>query len=203
MSVPRTLFRGIGFFCFFLVFFCFPRVFLVFGSGSFYRLLGPPKTKKPRGKPKKQKKPKKTKGFSGMSGPRILFRSIVFFFLGFFFRFFWFSSSFFDFSLRKLLSATRTTNNPRTSRKTKKNRKNTVFSGMSGPLSSDAVMFYVFFFVLWFSCFWFLVVVAAPPPQKINLFSFKPYHPLICLHLFFALFNASCSCSQKINKSRS
>ena len=88
-------------------------------------------------------------------------------FLGFF-RFFWFSSSFFDFWLRKLLSATRTTNNPKTSRKTKKTEKNKVFSGMSGPLSSDAVVFYVFFFffVLWFSCFCFLVVVAAPPPEN-------------------------------------
>ena len=46
--------------CFYVVF-GFPRVFLVFGSGSFYRLLGPPKTKKPRGKPKKTKKPKKPK----------------------------------------------------------------------------------------------------------------------------------------------
>ena len=63
MSGPRTLFRGIGFFGFFgfLGFFGFPRVFLIFGSGSFYRLLGPPKTKKPRGKPKKTKKPKKPK----------------------------------------------------------------------------------------------------------------------------------------------
>ena len=47
MSGPRTLFRGI-------VFFCFPRVFWVLGSGSFHRLLGPPKTQKPRGKPKKK-----------------------------------------------------------------------------------------------------------------------------------------------------
>ena len=38
-----------------------PPVLHVFGSGSFYRLLGPPKTKKPRGKPKKTKKPKKPK----------------------------------------------------------------------------------------------------------------------------------------------
>ena len=58
MSGPRTLFRGIGFFGFlvFFVFFGFLRVFLIFGSGSFYRLLGPPITQKPRGKPKKQEK---------------------------------------------------------------------------------------------------------------------------------------------------
>ena len=151
MSGPRTLFRGIGFFGF-LGFFGFPRVFLIFGSGSFYRLLGPPKTKKPRGKPKKPKKPKKqkkNKGFSGMSGPRTLFRGIGFFgFLGFFLFFFCFPRVFFDFWFRKLLSATRTTNNPKTSRKTKKTEKNTVFSGMSRPLSSDAVVFYVFFFFL-------------------------------------------------------
>ena len=57
MSGPRTLFRGIVFFVFFgfLGFFGFPRVFLIFGSGSFYRLLGPPITQKPRGKPKKIK----------------------------------------------------------------------------------------------------------------------------------------------------
>ena len=47
MSGPRTLFRGIGFFVFF-GFFGFPRVFLVLGSGSFYRLLRLPKTQKPR-----------------------------------------------------------------------------------------------------------------------------------------------------------
>ena len=57
MSGPRTLFRGIGFF----VFFGFPRVFLVLGSGSFYRLLRLPKTQKPRKKQKKLKKTKKPK----------------------------------------------------------------------------------------------------------------------------------------------
>ena len=157
MFGPRALFRG--FFCFF----CFPRVFLVFWSGSFYRLLGPPKTKKPRGKPKKtkrQKQTKKTKDSQECLGQGLCSEALFFFL---------FSSSFFGFWLRKLLSATRTTNNLKTSRKTKKTEKNAVFSGMSGPLSSDAVVFYLFFlffFVLWFACFCFWVMVAAPPPEN-------------------------------------
>ena len=44
----------------FFCFFGFPRVFLVLGSGGFYRLLRLPKTKKPRTKTKKNKK---NKGF--------------------------------------------------------------------------------------------------------------------------------------------
>ena len=72
-SLAQTFLRILCFFVFFC--FCFPRfigfwfrtllsaivffvfvflVFLVFGSGSFYRLLGPPKTQKPREKPKKK-----------------------------------------------------------------------------------------------------------------------------------------------------
>ena len=54
-----------------------------------------------------------------MSGPRTLFRGIVFFV----FLFFWFSSSFFGFGLRKLLSATKTTKNSKTSKKPKKLKK--------------------------------------------------------------------------------
>ena len=80
MSGPRTLFRGIGFFGFFgfLGFFGFPRVFLIFGSGSFYRLLGPPKTKKPRGKPKKTKKPKKPKDSQECLGQGLCSEALVF-----------------------------------------------------------------------------------------------------------------------------
>ena len=70
MSGPRTFFGDIGFFVFF-GFFGFPRVFLVFGSGSFCRLLRLPKTQKP------WKKTPTKKGLSGMCGPRALFRSIV------------------------------------------------------------------------------------------------------------------------------
>ena len=77
-----------------------------------------------------------------MSGPRTLFRGIGFFGFLVFFVFFGFPRVFFDFWLRKLLSATRATKN------LEENQKNTVFSGMSGPLSSDAVVFYVFFFFL-------------------------------------------------------
>ena len=87
MSGPRTLFRRIVFF------FCFSRVFLFFGSGSFYLLLGPPKTQKPRGKPKKlnlkNKKNQRILRNVWAPGPRTLFRGIVFFVV------FWFSSSFF------------------------------------------------------------------------------------------------------------
>ena len=166
------------------VVFGFPRVFLVFGSGSFYRLLGPPKTKKPWGKPKKTKDSQECLG-QGLCSEAL---------------FFLFSSSFFGFLIRKLLSATRTTNNLKTSRKTKKTENNTVFSGMSGPLSSDAVVFYLFFlffFVLWFACFCFWVMVAAPPRKQ----TYSPGKPITHEFVFnnwvFALFNASCSCSKK------
>ena len=91
MSGPRTLFRGIGFFGF-LGFFGFPRVFLIFGSGSFYRLLGPPKTKKPRGKPKKTKKPKKqkkkTKDSQECLGQGLCSEALVFLFFLVFLEFF-------------------------------------------------------------------------------------------------------------------
>ena len=77
MSGPRTLFRGIVFFGFF----GFPLVFLVFGSGGFYRLLGPPKTQKGR---------KQKKGLSGMCecvGQELCSEAL-------FFVVFWFFSSF-------------------------------------------------------------------------------------------------------------
>ena len=134
MSGLRTLFRGIGFFG-------FPRVFLIFDSGSFYRLLGPPKNLEEN---QKNLKDKKNKGFSGMSGPRTLFRGIDFL------CFFGFPRVFSDFWLRKHLSATRITNNPKTSRKTKKTKG---FSGMSGlrtffRCSGVSCVFLVF--VSWF-----------------------------------------------------
>ena len=102
-----------------------------------------------------------------MSGPRTLFRGIGFFgFLGFFF--FWFSSSFFDFWLRKLLSATRTTNNPKTSRKTKKNRKKhsvlrnvwAPFFRCSGVLCVFLFFCFVVFLFLFFGC------GSRPPPPE-------------------------------------
>ena len=53
MSRPRTMFRGIVF-----LFFWFSSIFLVFGSGSFYRLLKLPKTQKPRKKNKNKQQKK-------------------------------------------------------------------------------------------------------------------------------------------------
>ena len=96
-----------------------------------------------------------------MSGPRTLFRGIVFFF--------WFSSSVFGFWLRKLLTATRTTKNPKTSRKTKKTGKKTQYSQEClGPFLQMQWFLFVFliFCVLWSSCFCFLVLVVAPPPEN-------------------------------------
>ena len=108
MSGPRTLFRGIVFF----VFFGFPRVFLVFGSGSFYRLLRLPKTQNLEKNQKKLKKIKNQRILTNVWAKDFVQRHC-------FFCFFWFSSSFFVFWLRKLLSATKTTKNPKTSKKNK------------------------------------------------------------------------------------
>ena len=89
--------------------------------------------------------------------------------------FFWFSSRFLVFWFRKLLSATRTTKNPKTSRK----QKNKGFSGMSGPLSSDALffLFVVFFGLVGFLFFVFLVLVAAPPPPP-EIKNYSPSNPI-------------------------
>ena len=105
------------FFLFFLFFFGFPRVFLVLGSGGFYRLLRLPKTKKPRTKTKKkQKKQKNQRILRNVWAKDFVQRH-------WFFCFFWFSSSFFGFGLWKLLSATKTTKNSKTSKKRKKLKK--------------------------------------------------------------------------------
>ena len=85
------------------------------------------------------------------------------------FFFFWFSSSVFGFWLRKLLTATRTTKNPKTSRKTKKTGKKTQYSQEClGPFLQMQWFLFVFliFCVLWSSCFCFLVLVVAPPPEN-------------------------------------
>ena len=149
---------------------------MVFGSGSFYRLLGPPKPQKPRGKQKK------TKGFSGMSGPRILFRGIGFFgFLGFF----GFPRVFLIFrsgSFYRLLGPP-ITQEPRGKPK-KTEKKHSVLRNVWAPFfrCSDVLRVFLFFC---FVVFLFLVFGCGSRPQKINLFSFKPYHPLICLQLVF------------------
>ena len=115
MSGPRIFFTGIVLY----VVFGFPRVFLVFGSGSFYRLLGPPKPKNLEENQKKQR-------ILGNVWAKDFVQRHCFF------CFFWFSSSFFGFWFRKLLSATRATKTPNTSRKTQKQKKRG-FSGMPGP----------------------------------------------------------------------
>ena len=108
---PRRSWESFVFFCF-----CFPRffgfwfrkllsaivffvfvflVFWVFGSGSFYRLLGPPKTQKPR------EKQKKTNASEQSPWPRRSWESFVFFCFFFCFCF----HRFIGFWFRKLLSA--------------------------------------------------------------------------------------------------
>ena len=77
------------FFCFFC-FFWFSSSFFGFGLRKLLSATKTTKNSKTSKKPKKLKKTKKNKGFWGMSGPRTLFRGIVFV---------WFSSSFFGFWL--------------------------------------------------------------------------------------------------------
>ena len=116
---------------FFFVF-GFPRCFFDFGSGSFYRLLGLPKTKKQPRKTKETQEKQKNKGFSGMSGPRTLFRCIVFVF-----------SSFIlvlgSGSLYRLLGLPRV----KKTKATPKKRKTQCSQACLGPgLSSEALFFY-------------------------------------------------------------
>ena len=152
MSGPRTLFRRI-------VFFCFSRVFLFFGSGSFYLLLGPPKTQKPRGKPKKLnlKNKKKQRILRNVWAKDFVQRHCFFccflvfleFFLGFWF---W-----------KLSSATRIAKNQKTKGTLKQN---TVFSGMSGlrTFFKGIVLFVCFSFFGGFAFFLFFFCFGSRPP---------------------------------------
>ena len=80
--------EALVFFVFF--FFGFPRVFLVFGSGGFYRLLRLPKTQKPRKEPKKTKKTKKTKDSEECLGQGLCSEALVFLVFLVFLEFFWF-----------------------------------------------------------------------------------------------------------------
>ena len=169
MSGPRTLFRGIGFFGFlgFFVFFGFPRVFLIFGSGSFYRLLGPPKTKKPRGKPKKtknleenqkkQKKQKKQRILRNVWAKDFVQRHWFFWFFRFF-CFFGFPRVFLIFgsgSFYRLLGPP-ITQEPRG--KPKKNRKkHSVLRNVWAPFfrCSDVLRVFLFFLLCGFLVFGF------------------------------------------------
>ena len=168
MSGPRTLFRGIGFF----VFFWFSSSFFDFSLRkllSATRTTKNQKTSRKTKKTKKNKKNKKTKGFSGMSGPRTLFRGIVFFvFFGFPRIFLVFGSG----SFYRLLGP------PKPRGKQKKQKKTQCSQECLGPFLQMQWCFMCFLFFLFFGC-------GSRPPQKINLFSFKPYHPLICLQLVF------------------
>ena len=134
MSGPRTLFRGIGFFGF-SCFFGFPRVFLVFSSGSFYRLLRLPKTQKPR------KKTKKTKDSEECLGQGLCSEALVFLV----FLFFWFSSSFFGFGSGSFYRLLRL---PKTQKPRKNHKKKTKDSEecLGQGLCSEALVFLFFWF---------------------------------------------------------
>ena len=165
MSGPRTFFGDIVF-LFFLVFLVFLEFFLVFGSGSFYRLLSLPKTQKPKNleknqtnqkKTKKTKKPKHSEECLGQG----LSSETLFFFVFLFF--FWFSSSFFSFWFRKLLPATKTTKNPKTLKKTPKKRVCQECVGQG--LCSEALFFVVVWFFSSFGCLFFPMLCADLLPQ--------------------------------------
>ena len=114
MSGPRIAFRALFFWLLSIGFHLFS---LVFGSGSFYRLLRLPKTQKPRGKPKKPKK--KTKDSEECLGQGLCSEALFFFFF-----FFGFPRVFLVFgsgSFYRLLRLPKT-QKPRKKKKTKKQR---------------------------------------------------------------------------------
>ena len=154
------------FFLFFLVFLVFLEFFLVFGSGSFYRLLSLPKTQKPKNLEKNQTNQKKQKNQKNQSILRnvwakdFLQRHCFFCFFCFFF---WFSSSFFSFWFRKLLPATKTTKNPKTLKKTPKKRVCQECVGQG--LCSEALFFVVVWFFSSFGCLFFPMLCADLLPQ--------------------------------------
>ena len=127
--------------------------FFVFGSGSFYRLLRPPKTQKPRGKPRK-----KTKDFQECLGQGFCSEALDFFI-------FWCSSSFFGFWLRKLLSANRTAKTQKPRRKPKKKTKDSQ-QCLGQGLCSEALVFLVFLDFFSFLAPEALSRIGLPKPKK-------------------------------------
>ena len=144
MSGPRIFFTGIVLY----VVFSFPRAFFVFGSGSFYRLLGPPKTKNPRGKPKKTKKPKKpkkTKDSQECLGQGLCSEALVFLvFFGFPRVFLIFGSG----SFYRLLGPPKTKKprgKPKKTKKTKKPKKPMPLNKVLGPDIPENPLFFLVF----------------------------------------------------------